>query len=1148
MSELTSEKIAKALKGAGLSSKQRIEKALEAWHSNAIFFPNKDDFLFDWICSAFAKPNLKKLDDCCLLQLPYWTLLNELLHHYDNKARINPKQSTPIIHVNLISSISTLLQQLYKDKSESRTQFLSIVHQCLDILFSDHFTLSYRPAFEHITLCLKDLQDKQELEAFHQLVLTAYSLLKRFDSQLVFSFIVEKSFTKLLCVRRRVHLVENNKETEKVSEAITNIICHALFHADTVLEYTSVLKDTGSENHTSEGKVKQTNYVVRLFETLEAMTNSTDDVEQVLDAVDITPTLFSAFLGAFRQKRNTSTIAMQDISRMAEFGFFIHLNKILNTMKDKQVSAYLETLCQLLKNMLQWNVYSARNDDIAKFQQGVLNEIVNDLLHYLQDTDNTLLKIDFSLIENCVQGLWPTLLNPADSAQASCLTFAKSILHTYAASRQVDVFVTDLINNVEQIKTDNVYKLLGKPMFARDFLQEFSSVVAKSMPVAQAIGIFSELQDNLILRVAKSNEEPAHKKQKKNTPSPTNNALLLIALYMAEFTNALKLNRHQLRTFEAPVMSLFYDFVKPSIAAWLVSKDQIENTILPALHIHFTLTTAFFDTYTSKLENNDLEWLVNAYTHIFDKYSSTDNLASRMMTVTTANTMLQHVYYASLLQQSSAKQTTELVNKVVDYVTDDVWYEEAQWSGSFLDLNTKNTVKLACWKLISDEWFDSVARFVDHNRAEKIASIIYMSLINDSNSTSISAQLLNKTLLRSANFYEAKCFKDCNIQTIFNTLVHLSKNELSTTGLTSHTAITMVSKLDTSKPLSIDHQTIEPLLAVLKSTEDLMDQDSDARSSDNIEKVASLMKLLLVFPIEYFEKNERPQAIYLATLIDIWGVQCTHADPVTRIKLSLMCRALQLRFIGYFSTHSILGLNAIALDWFVSSQQQWKSQEREALDSLERVTNKLDQHILRKMIMNAGSKTPDEHSLTYLQDTLRQRVVGLEKNDQKVTLTKLINLLSAINSVLANSKSSEVDLSNAVYAVNALSQISSYITCSLNKAKKIVSSILEQVTKANQSEAQIIADHEGTFEQIKLVFNLTRLVQEYARIVGPTVDEAIGIEKLSKTLTDLASPFIQFLQSALQFNKSAVLHMTTEFIAAFCSILTRYQQIDSTKR
>lgn len=60
MSDLTSEKIAKALKGAGLSSKQRIKKAVEAWENNAIFFPNKDDFLFEWICSAFAKPNMKK--------------------------------------------------------------------------------------------------------------------------------------------------------------------------------------------------------------------------------------------------------------------------------------------------------------------------------------------------------------------------------------------------------------------------------------------------------------------------------------------------------------------------------------------------------------------------------------------------------------------------------------------------------------------------------------------------------------------------------------------------------------------------------------------------------------------------------------------------------------------------------------------------------------------------------------------------------------------------------------------------------------------------------------------------------------------------------------------------------------------------------
>lgn len=61
----------------------------------------------------------------------------------------------------------------------------------------------------------------------------------------------------------------------------------------------------------------------------------------------------------------------------------------------------------------------------------------------------------------------------------------------------------------------------------------------------------------------------------------------------------------------------------------------------------------------------------------------------------------------------------------------------------------------------------------------------------------------------------------------------------------------------------------------------------------------------------------------------------------------------------------------------------------------------------------------------------------------------------------------------------------------------------------------------------------------------------ISAKTLSSTLTAVASTFIQFLQSALLSEKSennAVLNMTTEFIAAFCSILSRYQQVETTKR
>jgi len=74
--------------------------------------------------------------------------------------------------------------------------------------------------------------------------------------------------------------------------------------------------------------------------------------------------------------------------------------------------------------------------------------------------------------------------------------------------------------------------------------------------------------------------------------------------------------------------------------------------------------------------------------------------------------MLQHVYYAALAQNTASEQTTVLVNTVVDFVTESernaAWFDCAEWNGAMLDLNTPNTVKLACWKLISDEWFESI--------------------------------------------------------------------------------------------------------------------------------------------------------------------------------------------------------------------------------------------------------------------------------------------------------------------------------------------------------------------------------------------------------------------------------------------------------
>lgn len=68
---------------------------------------------------------------------------------------------------------------------------------------------------------------------------------------------------------------------------------------------------------------------------------------------------------------------------MAEFGIFINLYKILGDLKETAETTYLNALSRLLKELLQWNVYNTRNDDIAKSQQDVLNRIADDVITFL---------------------------------------------------------------------------------------------------------------------------------------------------------------------------------------------------------------------------------------------------------------------------------------------------------------------------------------------------------------------------------------------------------------------------------------------------------------------------------------------------------------------------------------------------------------------------------------------------------------------------------------------------------------------------------------------------------------------------------------------------------------------------------------------
>lgn len=154
------------------------------------------------------------------------------------------------------------------------------------------------------------------------------------------------------------------------------------------------------------------------------------------------------------------------------------------------------------------------------------------------------------------------------------------------------------------------------------------------MPAAQALGIFKNFEESLIPTISKATDDHVDKKQKKTENENDITTATLITVYFVEFTNALKLNQHQLRLFEDSTSSVYSNFVKPSISGWLKSKSNVGSYILPAMQIHSVLISMFFETYLSKIDAKDREWFAKSYKQIFDNNVKQSSLESRIITVT----------------------------------------------------------------------------------------------------------------------------------------------------------------------------------------------------------------------------------------------------------------------------------------------------------------------------------------------------------------------------------------------------------------------------------------------------------------------------------------------------------------------------------
>lgn len=202
-----------------------------------------------------------------------------------------------------------------------------------------------------------------------------------------------------------------------------------------------------------------------------------------------------------------------------------------------------------------------------------------------------------------------------------------------------------------------------------------------------------------------------------------------------------------------------------------------------------------------------------------------------------------------------------------------------------------------------------------------------MKYEDESTDQYITASKLTKSLLRRANFYEAKCskgklirsilytaslmifpFLEWSIQTFLNNIVHLFKTKLHAeySDPILNSAAQMVSNLNIKEAFVLDKIAIKDLLENIQSKNVAIQEDIEQDMMSGVQELDVLLKILLIFPSEYFEKNERTLVVYIATLVDIWCVSNIQLDPLVRSKISLTCKSLSLQFIHFFSIHSVL--------------------------------------------------------------------------------------------------------------------------------------------------------------------------------------------------------------------------------------------------
>ncbi|KAF9981649.1 hypothetical protein BGZ75_007001 [Mortierella antarctica] len=569
-----------------------------------------------------------------------------------------------------------------------------------------------------------------------------------------------------------------------------------------------------------------------------------------------------------------------------------------------------------------------------------------------------LAQLDDRLLKPHLDSLWPILLSPFIEARDAALELAKTLLVIYGKSSDLKTFLTSFLSSLREFLTQPEL-LQSSPLFSKTFLDLIPSNIRSYLPLPQAPTILDifvtelmTLDSGLGLEGLAPIQDASHKKKRKLNSGKSKDrsedgdgirsAEFMVTIFI-QFLKGLRVTVNQEKQLNKEFKVIYNHFLE-QIFKNFADRDNNEEymsdkyqsrRITPALMLHYAL---------SKVSTQ--YWIGSMSFELMDKIVGTlksTSGCSDAVVLTLNRVVLQHVHLtlctADMMDEDLAQRCRSLVrftmkNSRLSRLLEDNTLVTTSWDGQ-LESATDSAFLVASWQIQVNEWLDIVCRFGTPQHMEEIAEVIAkqfssaaLSLQSQEPTTSTNTttiQLLNQILLRSANFYEVPNFRPIFAKKILQGLAE-SIRALSSTDAEKKLAVTVASFTETHSTSSdsvapkatfgdalrelveVTHQQPRRASTISKSKSKSAAKTATSASVTAEEqgtKLLSLLSIMHLLPLEYFEKFERNIILTTMAVLDAYIQRYLVAGPAG-IKCLLLERRISNAIMAWRSDAGVL--------------------------------------------------------------------------------------------------------------------------------------------------------------------------------------------------------------------------------------------------